>query len=288
MMTLDEIYNKITERFISDPVVKAKYGLEEGKSFNEQFSEASLERILFYGIASNMLLNMQNFNQHKIDVDQLLAEKKAHTPNWYASMGKLFQYGYQLDGDSDSYDNSGLTQEEIEKSRIVKFAAAVPGLNKSVLYLKVATGTSEDKKPLSKEELEAFTFYMSQVSDAGVNLIIINDLADEIAIEMDVYYDPLILDRYGKRLDGSNDTPVQDASKHYIHNLQFNGMYVNASLIDSVQSVHGVKFPELKRAASRYGVYTEFKTIDARERAHAGYYTIKDENLKLNFKPYDK
>lgn len=287
-MTLEDIYNKITERFISDPVVIAKYELEEGKTFNEQFSEASLERILFYDIASNMLLNMQNFNQHKIDVDKLLGEKKAHTPNWYASMAKLFQFGYELAGDSDAYDNSGLTQEEIDKSRIVKFAAAVSGRDKSILYLKIATGTNENKQPLSNTQLEAFTFYMSQISDAGVNLIIINDPADEIAIEMDVYYDPLILDKYGKRLDGSDDTPVQNAIKYYIHNLQFNGMYVNASLVDSVQAVTGVKFPELKGAASRYGVYTEFRKIDGRERAHAGYYTIKDTNLKLNFKPYDE
>lgn len=287
-MTLEEIYNKITNQFISDPIVIAKYGLETGKTFNEQFSEASFERILFYGIASNMLLNIQNYTQHKIDVEKLLTEKKAHTPNWYASKAKLFQYGYQLDGDNDYYDNSALSEEIIEKSKIVKFAAAVPGRNKSILYLKIATGTNENKQPLSKTQLEAFSFYISQVADAGVNLIITNDVADEIAIEMDVYYDPLILDKQGKRLDGSDDTPVQNAAKYYIHNLQFNGMYVNASLVDSVQAVTGVKFPELKGAASRYGVYTEFRKIDGRERAHAGYYTIKDTNLKLNFKPYDE
>lgn len=287
-MTLDNIYNIITEAFISNPLIIEKYGLENGKSFNDQFSEASLERIMFYDIAANMLLNYQTYEQHLIDVNKLLEAKKAHRPNWYASMAKLFQFGYNLVHDTDTYDNAGLTDDQIEQSRVVKFAAAVSGVNKSILYLKVAKGTESAKEPLSATELASFTFYISLIQDAGVNIVIINDPADEIYIEMDVYFNPLILDKQGRRLDGTNDTPVQNAIEYYVHNLQFNGLYTNASLVDSVQAVSGVEFPELKKAASRYGVYTDFKVIDAKERAHSGYYEIKAVNLKLNFKPYDQ
>lgn len=287
-MTLEAIYNKITEGFITDPVVIAKYGLEEGKTFNEQFSEASIERIMFYDVAASMHVNFQTFDQHSVDVNSILSEKRAHTPNWYASMSKLFQYGHNLVEDTDTYDNSGLTDDQINNSRIVKFAAAVPGINKSILYIKVATGTGDAKKSLNESQLTAFRAYIAQIQDAGVRIEIINAPADEMYIEMDVYFNPLILDKAGKRLDGSNDTPVQEVIKRYVHNLLFNGLYTNAKLADVVQTVYGVEFPELKKAASRFGAYTDFKEIDAKEKAHAGYYTVKDENLRLRFLAYDE
>ncbi|WP_165020142.1 hypothetical protein [Dysgonomonas sp. ZJ279] len=287
-MTIEAIYNRMTEAFISDPVVIAKYELVEGKTFNEQFSAVSIERIMFYDIASSMFFNYQAFDQHAIDVNNILSQKRAHTPNWYAGMAVKFQYGYDLVEDTDTYDNSGLTEEQINDSRIVKFAAAVPSINKSILYIKVATGSNEAKKPLSENELTAFKAYIEHIQDAGVHIEIINAPADEMYIEMDVYFNPLILDKQGKRLDGSSDTPVQEVVKKYIHNLLFNGLYTNAKLIDMVQTVHGVEFPELKIAASRYGLYVDFKEIDAKEKAHAGYYTIKDENLRLRFLPYDQ
>lgn len=287
-MTIEAIYNRMTEAFISDPVVIAKYELVEGKTFNEQFSAVSIERIMFYDIASSMFFNYQVFDQHAIDVNNILSQKRAHTPNWYAGMAVKFQYGYDLVEDTDTYDNSGLTEEQINDSRIVKFAAAVPSINKSILYIKVATGSNEAKKPLSENELTAFKAYIEHIQDAGVHIEIINAPADEMYIEMDVYFNPLILDKQGKRLDGSNDTPVQEVVKKYIHNLLFNGLYTNAKLIDMVQTVHGVEFPELKIAASRYGLYVDFREIDAKEKAHAGYYTIKDENLRLRFLPYDQ
>lgn len=287
-MTIETIYNRMTESFISDPLVIAKYGLTEGKTFNEQFSIVSLERIFFHDVAAVMFYNYQTFDQLKIDIDKLLREEKAHTPNWYAMMAQQFQYGYDLSGDTDAYDNSGLTEEQIAKARVVKFAAALSKGNKSILYIKVATDGNGTKKPLSPVQLTAFQFYISQIQDAGVSIKIINAPSDDIYIEMDVYFNPLILDKDGKRLDGSNDTPVQDAIKYYVHNLRFNGLYTNAQLVDATQQVEGVEFPELKLAASRYGAYVDFSVIDAKEIAYAGYYTVKDENLKLRFLPYDE
>lgn len=286
-MTTEDIYNRMTGAYISDDNIKAKYGLVEGKTFNEQFSIVSVERIVFFTISVVMAFVFRAFDKLNIDVEKLLREKKAHSPNWYASMAKLFQYGYDLIPDTDTYDNSNLTDEQIEQSRIVKFAAARSKKNKSILYLKVATGSNEAKQPLSANQLAAFKSYIQLIQDGGVNIQIINDPADEIYIEMDVYFNPLILDRYGKRLDGSSDTPVQDAIKYYVHNLQFNGMYINAQLIDAVQAVYGVEFPEPKRVASRYGAYADFSEIDGKEVANSGYYIVKDENLKLNFIAYE-
>lgn len=287
-MTIEEIYKEITETFISDSEVIAQYGLKEGKSFNDQFSIVSIERILFFVIAVVMRFPFMEFDQLRLDVYKMLSSKKAHTPNWYADIAKRFQYGYDLIQDTDQYDNSALTNDQIERSKIIKFADALSKRNKSILYVKVATGTAEDKRPLSQDQLAAFKSYLNLVQDAGVHIQVVNAPADELLVEMDIYYNPRILNKHGQRLDGTNNTPVQDAIKGYAQNLQFNGVYVNAHMIDAVQLVDGVEFPEHKRSASRYGVYTEFREINAQEVPYSGYYIVKDSNLKLKFLPYDQ
>jgi hypothetical protein len=286
-MTVNEIYKIITDAYISDPEVIAKYGLVEGKTFDEQFSVTSIERIMFYDAAVAMSINYQSYIRHTSDIDNTLRDEKAHSPGWYAKMALLFQYGYDLTGDTDIYDNTGLTEEQIEASRVVKFAAAVSLHNRSILYLKVATETGGVKRPLPDNIFAAFKAYIYSIQDAGVKIKFINDPADEMRIEMDVYYNPLVLDKNGKRLDGTNDTPVPDAIRNYVHNLIFNSRYANVKLVDAVQAVDGVELPELKKASSRYGVYTDFRVIDAIEIAHAGYYTISDANLILKYIPYE-
>lgn len=286
-MTTADIKKIITDAFISDPEVIAKYGLEKDKSFEEQFSAVSLESILFDDMATAILLSVQQFDQFKIDIVDMLDRLKVHKPNWYATKAKLFQFGKQTVGDTDKYDNTGFTNEQIEASRIVKYAAAVEASDKSIMYLKVATGSEGNRQPLTNGQLIAFTDYMNRTGDGGVYIQIINDPADDMKLELDIYYNPLILDTQGKRLDGTNDTPIQDVINGYVDNLDFNGMYTNMKLIDSLQKVDGVIIPELKYVASRYGVYTEFKPINAYEIAHAGYYKISSQNLKLNFIRYE-
>jgi hypothetical protein len=100
---------------------------------------------------------------------------------------------------------------------------------------------------------------------------------------MDIYYDPLTLDNAGRRLDGSNDSPVQNAIREYISNLSFNGLYINQSLVDKLQAVPGVEITELKEASSRYGNQVNYTPINARSIPYAGYYRITNQNLVLNF-----
>lgn len=280
----------MTDTYINDPDVIVKYGLESGKTFEEQFSVVSLENIWFFIVATAVwLFGYKQLVQHKTDVANILRENKAHRPNWYAMMAKQFQYGYALVPDTDYYDNTGLTEAQIAASRIVKFAAAVETKDKSITYLKIATEATGQKQPLSSAQLTAFTAYMiDETSDTGVRIEIINAPADTMRLKADVYFNPLVLDREGKRLDGTNDTPVQDAIRSYLSNLSFNGLYANQSLVDSAQVVEGVELFELKEAASKYGTYTEFQPINARSIPYAGHYAISDANLILNFIAYEE
>lgn len=280
----------MTDAFITDPDIIAKYGLESGKTFEEQFSVVSLENIWFFIMATALwIFGEKQLVQHKTDVANILKENKAHRPNWYAMMAKQFQYGYALVPDTDYYDNTGLTEAQIAASRIVKFAAAVEARDKSITYLKVATEVDGQKQPLSAAQLTALTAYLiDEIPDMGVRIEIINAPADTMRMKADVYYNPLVLDKEGKRLDGTNNTPVQDAIRSYLSNLSFNGLYANQSLVDKAQVADGVVLFELKEAASKYGTYTEFQPINARSIPYAGYYAISDANLILNFIAYEE
>jgi hypothetical protein len=282
-MTISEIKKEMTDAFISSPEIKEKYELQDGKTFEEQFSVASIESIFFYAVAACNWLSQKLFEQLKIDILKTLSEQTSGTANWYAFKAKQFQFGMSLVPDTDYYDNTSLTDEQISATRIVKYAAAVEAKDKSILYLKVATGNEGNRQPLSSAQLTTFKTYLNEVQYAGVRISVINDPADQMKLTIDIYYDLLVLDETGKRLDGQGDTPVQDTIRSYLNNLPFNGMYTNQALIDTLQQVPGINVAELKSASSRYGIYEEFTEINAREIAHAGYYAISDENLTLNF-----
>ena len=51
--------------------------------------------------------------------------------------------------------------------------------------------------PISEPQLAAFTAYMEEIKDAGVGILIYNRLADLIKIEVDFYYNLLLLDSAG-------------------------------------------------------------------------------------------
>lgn len=288
MTTIADIKKLMTDPYITNETVKQLYGLKDGLTFEDQFSAVSLENIIFDDVATALWVNQQLFEQHKTDISAILNEQMSGTANWYAWKAKQFQFGQELVFETDYYDNTGLTSEQISSRQVVKYAAAVESLDKSILYLKIATESNGNRQPLSAAQLTAFKNYLNAFQYAGVRIVVINDQPDHMKLTIDIYYNPQVLDETGKRLDGNANTPVQDAIRNYLKNLPFNGMYTNQALVDTLQTMDGVDISEIKFAASRYGVYTEFTEINAREIAHAGYYQISDANLILNFIPNEE
>ena len=288
-MTIVEFKQLITDSYIGDDTVKSIYGLSPNLTFDDQFSAVSLENIIFSNIATAMFVMQELFERFKIDISEILNAQQSGTVNWYAYKAMLFQFGMNLVPETDRYDNTGLTAEQIAAMRVVHYAAAVEARDKSILYIKIATdGEPGERKPLSPAKLIAFKSYLNEISYAGVRLSVINDPPDEMRLEIDIYYDPMVLDESGRRLDGTDNTPVQNAIRNFLKNLPFNGTYTNQGLVDTLQVIDGVHIAEIKSASSRFGVFTEFTEINAREIAHAGYYKISDPNLILNFIPNEE
>jgi hypothetical protein len=214
----------------------------------------------------------------------LLARLKPHTLRWYATKALAFQYGFNLAIDSDTYDNTGFTEEQIDDSLIIKYAAVTEGDDKK-LRIKIVTETNGDLAPLSTPQKNAFTEYMKRVKDAGVKLQIDSLVADSLKLSLKIFYDPLTLNSDGQRIDGQQSEPVQDAVKTFLKNQPFNGVFVIAYLVDELQKVDGVVIPHVVSCETKYGAFT-FTAVDVQYVPDAGYLRFEnDADLTIEFIP---
>lgn len=222
------------------------------------------------------------FDTHKQEINEVVTALKPHSLKWYATKARAFQFGYALPPDTDVYDNSLLTEAQIEASQIVKYVAVVE--QDKTLRVKVAK-LATDLLPLTGPELASFAAYMARIKDAGVKLVITSQVADKLKLELDIYYDPLVLNAQGQRIDGSSLTPVQTAIDSFLKNLPFNGVFVMAYLVDALQQVDGVVIPHLKQALTSYGAFP-FTSVAVTYQPDSGYLRFdQPTDLVLNFIP---
>jgi hypothetical protein len=188
------------------------------------------------------------YDMHVAEVQSIIALQKPHTLQWYATIAKAFQYGASLPPDSDVYVPVAPAGDV---SLVVTYAAAVelPG----EVRIKVATGVAGSLSALSGAQLIAFTEYMGRVKDAGVRLNCTTGPADNLQLGMNIYYDPLVLDATGARLDGTNATPVLDAINLFLDTLPFNGVFVYNLFVAALQAVSGVVIAEPLVCQANYG-----------------------------------
>lgn len=224
------------------------------------------------------------FDLHRQEVIDYINNMKPGSAKWYANIAQAYQHGQVLPPDTDKYNNTGLTEDEIEERKIVAYAAVVEA--ERGLRIKVAKDNGTDLEPLDEvDELPPFMEYMARVKYAGIRLLITSNEPDSLTLNLAIYYDPLVLDSEGSRLDGSDNEPVQKAVRNYLRNLPFNGVFVLAYLVDVLQQVPGVVVPHILSASARYGAlpYTSF---NVEYQPDAGYLRLIDAgDLVLSFFP---
>ncbi len=247
-------------------------------------SSVAIWRLWTYIVAVCQYVLESLFDAHVAEVSTTIAAMKPHTLPWYVGMAKAFQYGYALAADSDVYDNTALTAAQVAAAQIVNYAAAVEVYQG--LRIKVATLSGSMLAPLTTPQLDSFTAYMNLVRDAGVRLQITSTVADRFVASLNIYYDPLVLDNTGKRLDGSYNTPVQDAVTSFLNNLPFNGLFVRNSFIYAIQQVPGVLICEDNGVQATYGALP-LTPIPLEYVPDAGYMDCDTTNdLTLTFIPH--
>ncbi|MDX6187996.1 nucleotidyltransferase [Flavobacterium sp. Fl-318] len=216
------------------------------------------------------------FDTHKLEVSEIIGQKFPHRASWYGSKAKAFQYGFDLIHDTDQYDNTGFTDDQIEASRIIKYSAVTQSAGQ--LLIKIATETAGVLSPISVPQKASFDAYISEIADCGVKYLVVNHLPDILLLEIQLFCDPLVLNDKGMSILNGN-YPVQDAIQEFMKNLPFNGEIILFDLETKLKTVEGVKIPNLISAKSQAinlstGLYEEPEPIDVKTIPVSGYFTI--------------
>lgn len=241
-------------------------------------SKVAVWRLWIYIVAFAIHTLERIFDQHRKEISEQIRTQKIFSLPWYRDMALRFQYGFTLVYERDYYDNTSKTDEEIEASKIVKYAA----INEveSVLILKIATEKNGELQRINDDEENAFAHYINRVKAAGVEIRIINAEPDLLSIDMAVLYDPLVMKKDGTLIQNPIEKPVESAIKEYLKLLPFNGELVLAHLTDHLQKVQGVAVPEIYLAQSKWVDDVDYKPINIKVIPNSGYFKLSNLNIK--------
>jgi len=247
-------------------------------------SKVALWRLWIYIQAFAIWLHEGIFDIHTQEIEELIAENKIHTSRWYRNQALLFQFGFEYpETEITGYNNDGVDAGEILDSLIIKQAAVEEIAGK--LKIKVATEDSEGNLgALSDTQVPAFTQYIGLIKDAGTLIEIVSRDPDDITLDIDIYFDPLVLDLNGARLDGSTDTPVLEAVNTFLRNLEFNGEFLTDNFEAALRSVQGVQLVDVHSIEARFGT-NDYSEVNETYIADAGYMKLNTDNTTINYIP---
>lgn len=275
--TIAEIKESIAADFMRNSDVARAYGFETGAAFTSHFSKVSIESLLFYIVACATWVLECMFDQHKTDVETRIEAIMPHRPKWYRDKVLAFMSNKTLVPDTDYYDTTGMSDADIEATRVVKYAAVTENSDASMLTIKIAGESGGTRNPLDAETETQLRAYIAEIKDAGVRINLVNQTADVFHCEVDVYYDAMLL------LE-TVETQCRETIKNYIENLPFNGEYTNMALVDEIQKVNGVRIVEMSAASTEVSGESTPTEINARFTPVAGYFTAG--NITINMKSY--
>lgn len=274
--SIADIKTQMTTAFMANSVLATVYGFQVGSLFSNEFSIASFENTVFDIISYCIFLLEQLFDTHKAEVQDIIEQKMPHRPAWYRDKAKAFQYGFDLIQDTDKYDNTGYTEDQIAASKIVKYSAITQ--NGGQLLIKIASETSGVLAPITAPQKAAFDAYIQEIADCGVKYIVVNNQPDVLLLNLQIFRDPLVLDANGMSILNGN-YPVEDAIKEYMKELPFNGELVLANLVGKLKLVEGVKIPNIVNAETQIydkgsEAYLAAQPITVKTVPESGYFTV--------------
>lgn len=277
--TIDYWYQQIISKVQSDPV------LSDVDSGLNSTSATADYKLWAYIVAFVVWTLDTLFDLHRASVDADLANQKAHTLTWYRNLALKFQYGQALIPDSDQYANTGLTPDQVAAQIIIAQSAVVENTDGS-LRMKVVQLVAGDYAQLTDDQKTAFDAFVGDTKDAGVRITIDSLPPDDLKLKLDIFYDPLVLNAAGQRIDGNSDTPVIDAVNTYLkQNIIFNGEFAKTRLEDAIQLVDGVKLVGILSAQARYGALP-YSEIDEKYIPDGGYLRVTDGGFTINYRQY--
>lgn len=243
--TIQEIHNGMLVDIASNEVLSA---------YLTSNSMYAIYRLFTFIIATAIFIHESFLDKHMLEINEKLANQKAGTLPWYRTMALRFQYGFDLVQDKDYFDNGTATAEQIEASKIIKYAAVNEAEDSSRVILKIAGETNGVLTDFDNpDQVEAIEAFINEIRVAGVQVTIINYKADKLYLNIRIKRDALLLTDTGmkKGADGGG-YPIQEALKEFMKELLFNGELRLSALVDKLQVIPGVIDATLLSASSAW------------------------------------
>ena len=130
----------------------------------------------------------------------------------------------------------------MKTKRVIDIAAASE--DNGLLRLKLAKLSSGSPMPLSFTELQGFNSYIQQIKFAGTNLTVVSTQADELLLDVVLYYDPQV-----PLVDVQN--AVISTVETFVFSLPFDGKLSLDSLEQTIANIEGITQVVLNGASAR-------------------------------------
>ncbi len=232
---------------------------------------------------------------HDKETDFLIQEQKVPNQRWYRNKALSFQYGFDVETDSDVFKPTiqveGIdveaTEEQILASKVIKYCAVDRKViaNRASLIIKIAGEENGEIIQTSDEVKEALKkwFEVDGAAAAGDVITYINYKGDILSFSVDVYVNPLVLMSDGRHKINLN-YPVEDAIKTYLKNLPFNGEFDVQKFEAAILATEGVLKLKTNKVESKWIVpqggdadgYGLFQPISVYKIPESGYFKVED------------
>lgn len=239
--TIEEISTYLKTCFVGNETIQDVYGLVAGKAFDEQFSKVSIESILIYVFAASAWVLEQMWEAFRTETELRINDAYVTSLSWYYRKALEFQKGDALVFDEKTYSYK-YPSVDTDK-QVVKNVAVRQVTDNDVTKLKIYFSDAE-KQPLPTDLRTSFETYMREIGAAGTHYLFVSEAPDPLRVHLRIYYDPLVLDSTGTRLEGDGK-PVEEIVESYLNTLEYGGTFYASKLIDMIQTTQGVKDVEL-------------------------------------------
>ena len=236
MRTLNEIIAAIKADFVASATIQNLYGIDENRTFDEQFSRVSIEAVISYVFAVDLWISEQVQETKKEEINTIIENNYTCTIPWYYDRCLAYQDGHDLIYDAVTC-RFGYEIDEPE-AKIVKYAAVRQVINDNLTKLRIYVSDKE-KKALIPEQLNRFSIYLNRIGPAGIHYDIISRNPDRLGLTLQINYNPLVLNSDGTTVN-SGKSPVNLAIQMYIEGITYGGTFSKTRLIDAIQTAEGV------------------------------------------------
>jgi hypothetical protein len=291
--TIQEIKQQMTKAWMQDDTVHSKYGIkieidnESGDKiipdFEDTFKKSHIENILFYIVAFAIHIYERLFDTQRDELTTYVNAMRPHTAAWYIKMIKQYQEGDQFNESTGCYDTI-----DVEKQKVKHCALSTT--QNGMLVFKIA---GEDKEgnliKIELPEINPIQNYIDRVKDAGVRCQIISNEPDKFTCNIDIIYDPILLNVNGSKIGESSSFPVLDAIHNYFTSFPFNSIYSNMKLTDAIQTVPGVLVVQITNSNAKPEINgATWVSIPSTYNPRAGYMTFENNDIDIKYHLYDE